>query len=451
MEAGGLLEPPNGPYYQAKERIMEAAKKGDAAGVLAGLEAAAHYVDTIEKNFEISEQNQVKWAKEKDDAINALFGKILIIMLIVSILGLGIVVLMGLYLNNKISYPIIALTAFMKKASSTGDISLSQQDVEIIGSYSKFKDEIGQCVGSCAAFVKHIADVTVVLEKIADGDLSVKGPLLSEKDTIGSSLRRMTDNLNNMFTDINTSSAHVTLGANQVSEGAQSLAQGATGQAASVEELSASISEISEKTKNNAKMAEEAALLSIEIKNNAEKGNQQMNDLMQSVEDINRASHSISNVIKVIDDIAFQTNILALNAAVEAARAGQHGKGFAVVADEVRSLAAKSADSAKDTSTMIESSIDKANLGLNIATETLASLKDIVEGINRSATIVNEIAQSSDAQAMAISQINYEIEQVTQVVQQTSATAEESAATSQEMSSQAALLQENIGRFKLRS
>jgi methyl-accepting chemotaxis protein len=176
----------------------------------------------------------------------------------------------------------------------------------------------------------------------------------------------------------------------------------------------------------------------------------QMDEMISAVKDINQSSLNINKVIKVIDDIAFQTNILALNAAVEAARAGQHGKGFAVVAEEVRNLASKSAEAAKDTGAMIQDSMIKAELGARIAGETAASLAEIVSGINESTRSINEISKSSEEQSMDISQINVGIDQVAQVVQQNSATAEESAAASQEMSAQSNLLQELISQFKLK-
>ncbi len=175
-----------------------------------------------------------------------------------------------------------------------------------------------------------------------------------------------------------------------------------------------------------------------------------MDDMIKSVKDINEASQSIGKVIKTIDDIAFQTNILALNAAVEAARAGQHGKGFAVVAEEVRNLSAKSAQAAKDTESLIEDSMQKAQHGVQIAGETASSLSEIVSGINQSSALITEIARASEEQSMSISQINTGIDQVAKVVQQNSATAEESAAASEEMSSQSAVLQELISQFKLR-
>ncbi|MCL2003829.1 MAG: methyl-accepting chemotaxis protein, partial [Oscillospiraceae bacterium] len=234
-------------------------------------------------------------------------------------------------------------------------------------------------------------------------------------------------------------------------DGSQSLAQGSTQQAAAVQELSSSISEIAVKTKENSEMANKAANLANNIKQSAEKGSHQMDEMMAAVKDINAASQSISKVIKAIDDIAFQTNILALNAAVEAARAGQHGKGFAVVAEEVRNLASKSSDAAKETGVLIQNSVEKAELGARIADETAASLTEIVSGINESSLIVGEIAKSSEEQSLGIAQINKGIDQVAQVVQQNSATAEESAAASEEMSGQANMLEDLIAQFKLKN
>ena len=450
MEAGGLLEPPTGSYYIAKDKIMEAAKKGDAAGVKAGIDAAAAYVDTIERNFSIASENRMIAAEEKKAISDALFFALLKWIIAVSVIGIGLVIALGVYLSGRINTPLIALTKFMKKASATGDLTLEQEDINIISKFIDIKDEMGQCVKATNAFIERVKDVSGLLEKVADGDLRIETPMLSDKDTIGSSLRKMTNSLNEMFTEINCTSSQVNYGANQIAGGAQDLAQNASDQAAYIEELSVTISEIAEKTKENAKMADEAAALSMEIKSNAEKGNEQMDRLMEAVTDINHASQSISKVMKIIDEIAFQTNILALNASVEAARAGEHGKGFAVVADEVRNLAAKSAESAKDTGAMIENSIAKANLGLNITTETLASLAEIVEGINHNTEIIAHIAQSSDVQAAAISQVDDQIEHVAQVIHQVSATAEESAAASEEMNNQTTLLIEHVSIFKLR-
>ena len=373
-----------------------------------------------------------------------------VIILIVIIVAVIAAMILAFIISNSISKPLSLLSAFMKKAGTTGDIALRQDDIETIGKYSKVKDEIGQTIGNAANFVKHVSNISDELENVASGDLTSEMELQSDKDKMGLSLRRMIDSLNQIFGDINASSGQVSSGSKQVADGAQSLAQGSTQQAASIEELSASIAEISNKTKDNAEKAGKAVKLANTIKNNAEKGSRQMDEMTSAVKSINTASQNISRIIKVIDDIAFQTNILALNAAVEAARAGQHGKGFAVVAEEVRNLASKSAAAAKETEEMIENSMKKAELGSRIANETAASLAEIVQGINESSQIVSEIALSSDEQAAGITQINIGIDQVAQVVHQNSATAQESAAASEEMSGQSAMLEELVSLFKLK-
>jgi methyl-accepting chemotaxis protein len=348
-----------------------------------------------------------------------------------------------------ISKPLTALSAFMNKAGQTGDISLSDDDIRIIGEFSQIRDEIGQAVSGCAGFVGHIIKIADELETVANGDLTSEIEVLSENDTMGQSLKNMTSSLNVLFREINNTSSLVNTGSKQFADGAQALAQGSTEQAASVEELSSSVADISVKSGENAEKALKAAGLAGEIMNNAEKGSHQMSDMMNAVNEINQASLNIQRIIKVIDDIAFQTNILALNAAVEAARAGQHGKGFSVVAEEVRNLATKSASAAKDTGIMIQDCIEKAVFGLQIAEETALSLNEIVSGINESNIIVNEIAKLSKEQSLGINQINTGIEQVVSVIQQNSSTAQESAAASEEMSGQSTLLKELISRFKL--
>ena len=362
----------------------------------------------------------------------------------------AVAICIAIYIPSLISKPLAPLMAFMQKASSTGDLSLSPADVAIIGNYAQIQDEIGQTIASCAAFVGRVTEISKELETIASGDLTVDVKMLSDRDTMGGSLARMVGNLNNMFGEIHSATSQVSTGSKQIADGAQALAQGSTEQAASVQQLSASIGEIARKTKDNAEMAVRAADLAGTIKGNAEKGSRQMDEMMAAVREINSASQSINKVIKVIDDIAFQTNILALNAAVEAARAGQHGKGFAVVAEEVRNLAAKSAEAAKDTGGLIANSMEKAELGSRIAEETAQSLSEIVSGINESSQIVGDIALSSNEQSLGITQVNTGIDQVAQVVQQNSATAQQSAAASEQMSSQSNILEEMISQFKLK-
>jgi len=374
----------------------------------------------------------------------------LIVTIVIVIVAIFLSIFLALYLSGLISKPLTLLAGFMNKAGTTGDISLSPQDVETIQTMSLVKDEIGQAISGSALFVQHVTTIASVLESVASGDLSVDISILSDLDVLGVSIKRTLENLNSMFTEIAASSNQVSSGAKQVANGAQMLAQGSTEQAASIQQLSSSITEISDRIKENAVIADRTSKLSATIKENAEKGSLQMDEMITAVSDINEASRNIGKIIKTIDDIAFQTNILALNAAVEAARAGQHGKGFAVVAEEVRNLASKSADAAKDTGDLIQDSMDKAELGARIAGETAASLTEIVTGINESGILIADITKASEEQSMGISQINIGIDQVAQVVQQNSATAEESAAASEEMSGQSDTMRQLVTQFKLK-
>lgn len=239
------------------------------------------------------------------------------------------------------------------------------------------------------------------------------------------------------------------MASSQVAAGAQALAQGTTEQASSIEELSSTIAEISQKinnTANNAHLANLEAMSTNEVVSNS---NNQMQEMKNAMNNINAKSAEISRVIKTIENIAFQTNILALNAAVEAARAGSAGKGFAVVADEVRNLAQKSAAAAKNTTVLIEETIQAVKHGADIADINSQTMLNVVDGSNKVRDFLNEIARASKEQSDAVSQITIGVDQIFSVIQNNSAMAEESAAASEELSSQAQLLLTHIGKFCL--
>lgn len=271
-----------------------------------------------------------------------------------------------------------------------------------------------------------------------------------ELGTLEQSLKDVSDSMNELLSNISVASEQVASGSKQISDSSMELSQGATEQASSIEELTASIEEIASQTRLNADNAVNADKYASEAKVFAANGNEQMQHMLKAMDDINISSGNISKIIKVIEDIAFQTNILALNAAVEAARAGQYGKGFAVVADEVRSLAGKSAKAAKETADLIEGSINKVNGGTKIANETAEELKKIVDGVEKVANLVNSISIASNEQSSGIAQINQGIMQVSQVVQANSATSEETAAASEELSGQAIVLEEQVSKFTLK-
>ncbi len=362
-------------------------------------------------------------------------------MVIVILIAMIVATILGIFLSRMISKPVKKMVEAADKLA-VGDVNV---DVE-----TDTKDEIGSLAESFGRMIANIRGQAQAAERIATGDLTVEVAIKSKNDLLGKKLSELVEKNNEVLGNIASASEQVAAGSKQVSDSSIALSQGASEQASSVEQLTASLEEISSQTKLNAENANKANGLAEDAKSNVMQGNAQMREMLKAMEEINDASGNISKIIKVIDEIAFQTNILALNAAVEAARAGQHGKGYAVVAEEVRNLAARSANAAKETTDMIEGSIKKVEGGTKIAKDTAEALNKIVNGIEKVANLVNDIAVASNEQATGIGQVNQGVMQVSQVVQNNSATSEESAAASEELSSQAALLKEMVGKFKLK-
>jgi methyl-accepting chemotaxis protein len=347
-----------------------------------------------------------------------------------------------------------AVIAPIKEASNTlKELSKGNLQVTMTGDFKGHHGKIKEDMNSTIDFLKsYVDEITTTLEKIGAGDLSQEITTYYHGDFVAIKLaiNNITNSLSDLMREIDDAAGQVESGAIQISDGGQAVSQGTTEQASSIQELTASIEEVAGETKRNAQNANDANARAIEVRNNAEVGNAQMAKMVTAMVEINESSKNISKIIKVIDDIAFQTNILALNAAVEAARAGVHGKGFAVVAEEVRTLAARSAEAAKETTGLIEGSIEKVEVGTKIADETAASLVEILSAIGKVTSLVGNIAQASNDQASEIAQITKGIEQVSNVVQTNSATAEETAASSEELSGQAEMLKQMMSQFKLK-
>jgi methyl-accepting chemotaxis protein len=241
-------------------------------------------------------------------------------------------------------------------------------------------------------------------------------------------------------TELSDGADQVSSAAGQVSSSSQSLAQGASEQAASLEETSASSEEVSSMTRKNAENSQQAAEFMNGVSQRVAEANRTLADMTTSMQEIGASSGKISKIIKVIDEIAFQTNILALNAAVEAARAGEAGMGFAVVADEVRNLAQRSAQAAKDTAALIEDSILKSGEGSRKLGEVAGAIGAITEGAAKVKMLVDEVEASSKEQSQGIQQIAKAVAEMEQVTQKTAANAEESASASEELSAQSQAL-----------
>ena len=318
------------------------------------------------------------------------------------------------------------------------------------------ENEIGVLADSLNTSVQnlklYISDITEVLDDMAAGNLGRESHIqyIGDFVQIQKAIGAISNELSQTMEQIHSSATQVDSGSNQVAVGAQSLAQGATEQASEVDNLQQMIEQITDQINNN---AESAAITTEEADKVGEKitiCNNQMHEMADAMEQISACSGEISKIIKTIEDIAFQTNILALNAAVEAARAGSAGKGFAVVADEVRNLAAKSADAAKDTTQLIEKTLQMVENGSNLTNLTQESLGSVVEGAELVTDQIKIISDASKEQEVAINRIKDSISQISTVIQSNSATSEESAAASEELAGQAQILKSLIGRFQLR-
>ena len=337
----------------------------------------------------------------------------------------------------------------LTQAAVNGDLKVRGNVEQFEGEYQKVIRGFNHVLD---AMVQPVNEASVVLQEMAGGNLKVAmdGTYRGDHAVLAQAVNRTLESFNDVLSEFYNASSQVASGAQQVSSSSQVLAQAASEQASTVEEITASMDEIAGQTRHNAESATQANGLALAAKDQAASGNEQMKKMLEAMNAINESSANIAKIIKVIDEIAFQTNILALNAAVEAARAGQHGKGFAVVAEEVRNLAGRSANAAKETTALIESSIRKVDTGTQIANETAASLDRIVAGIAETTTLVGDIANSSNEQASGIAQVNQGVNQIAQVTQTNTATAEESAASSEELAGQAKLLKEMVERFQLR-
>ncbi len=429
-------------YSVYNDAIMKAIKEGKVDNAKTILLGDAHDTgDLLQEAFDNLYELNSKNAKAKSDSNESQTSQSIFLMIIVIAIGILIAVILGIIIARIISEPI------KRVVKAAEELAIGNVNVNLV---SNTKDETGKLMQAFNKMIESIREQALATEKIADGDLTVDITVKSEQDLLGKKLAEMVEKNNTIMNNIASASEQVASGAKQISDSSMALSQGATEQASSVEELTSSLEEISSQTELNAQNANQANQLAEVAKSNAIEGNTQMKDMQKAMEDINESSSNISKIIKVIDDIAFQTNILALNAAVEAARAGQHGKGFAVVAEEVRNLAAKSANAAKETTDMIENSIKKVEAGTKLANKTAVALNKIVEDVSRAADLVNDIATASNEQATGIAQINQGIMQVSQVVQTNSATSEETAAASEELSSQADLLSETVKKFKLK-
>lgn len=382
--------------------------------------------------------------------VEGIFATVILIAVLM-VVSVGAAVLTAILVSNRIVKPIRQCSERIRMLSN-GDLTTPTVIINA-------KDETGVLSRSTAEVVNSInliiSDAERVLGAMAMGDFNVdteQNAYAYEGDfsTLIQAMLMINQELSDVLSKIDLAAQQVSAGSDQVSAGSQELSQGATEQASSIDELASTLNDISGKTEENLEDCIQAKRSVEETTQLMTEANGHMQSMTDAMSRIDRSSEEITEIIKAIEDIAFQTNILALNASVEAARAGEAGKGFAVVADEVRNLASKSQEAVKNTSTLIGESRNAVQDGIRIARQTADTIEKVMEASKSVNSIVSEVSASSEAQTASIQQITEGINQISFVVQKNSATAQESAAASEELNSQAQQLKELVGLFKLK-
>ena len=366
-----------------------------------------------------------------------------------SVLFAAFMLVLAVLVGNRIAHPIVKLSKSVERMSQGAlDEKITVKDQTEIGALAHSLESLGEQLKN---YKLYIGEISEVLNQMSEGELSIslQHEYNGEFACIKAALNALSGKLTDLIGNIQTSSERVSEFAGNVANSAQSLSQGSIEQAGSIEQLSERIRAISDHVEKSAENTKLANAEAHSTQGEVEKADQQMQKMQKAMEEISDKSGEISKIIKTIDDIAFQTNILALNAAIEAARAGSYGKGFAVVADEVGNLAQKSADAAKDTTTLIEETVRAVEEGAKLAEHTAVSLQHVVKGSGQVNDLVNEIAKATEEQAKAVSDVREGISSISDVVQRNTATAEESGAASEELNQEAKALEKQVAEFKI--
>ncbi|MDF2615537.1 MAG: methyl-accepting chemotaxis protein [Sedimentibacter sp.] len=425
-----------------RDEVMNLKYKSDATRLI--FNSYEPVVNNINKNLnDITDGINLRLQEGANESSrNVRFSFLLTVSMTLSAVLLGSIITR--IITGSIVTPISEIEG-LAKALSDGDLNykITYTSKNELG---KLAENMKKSMNTLTLYIKEIDEV---MSEISRGNLNVK---ISQRFTgdfekIEHSIMESVHMLSKTIKSINGLSSEVSKKSENISLSSQQISKGATEQASSIEESSAAIEEISVHVKDNAKNTSIASNNLITIGNEITFCNERMEDMVAAMTEIKNKSNEVGKIIKLIDDIAFQTNILALNAAVEAAHAGSAGKGFAVVADEVRNLAARSSEAAKNTSSLIEETIKAVLNGNEIADKTALSLKNIVVSSKDAAYTVEEISKASEEQSVAIEQIKVGVEQIAAVVQLNSAAADKASEASDDLFTQANALNELVCGF----
>lgn len=452
------LEALPGEYDSYKSGIRSALEELDARYAAVRPKAAAWQKEQALQEFSKAVSNAGASAQRLEDAVrggaeqylnrvDSAATRVIVIQDIIFVIAASFMIITALKLAADISRPV------RKVAEGVGEIAQGRLNVKI-PSYGR--DEIGilalELNDTIANIKNYVYDISYVLGEIGGGNISmeVTGTYIGDFVQIKESLNLIIGRLNHTMRQISDCCEQVKGGARSLADNSERLAQGAAEQTSAMENFRESMGRVAQLTEQDAQNASEVRRISTEAAGCASDSDEKMIEMTSSMEEIERSSQGIAKVIKIIDDIAFQTNILALNAAVEAARAGEAGKGFAVVADEVRSLANKSQEAAQNTGEMIKKAIAAVSEGRTMVDASAESLRKVKDYVYEMAGRLEDIDKSTSEQASAFMFMNQSVDQITSVVQANASAAEENSAASEELSGQAEILEQLVASFQLK-
>ncbi|MCW0017997.1 methyl-accepting chemotaxis protein [Rhizobium sp. BT-226] len=464
-------------------KIIEQSKAKDGAGAQANVALINAKLDTLTPKMIANNDAMMAMLNDGGDALSAsvseriVFCLVLIGIAVLAAVGFSVVVaqigiagpmmqlrqrmtrlaegdttsdVSGLDRGDEVGQMAKAVSVFRDNAIERARIEARAEADRDIGD-SERRDREAQKAREASELDRAVTALGDGLRRLAAGDLAshIAEPFVAHLDALREDFNNSVEKLNETMHTVGANARAIGAGANEIRSSADQLSQRTEQQSASVEETAAALEEITTTVRDAAKRAEEASQLVARTRLGAEKSGEVVRKAVSAMQQIEKSSGEISNIIGVIDDIAFQTNLLALNAGVEAARAGEAGKGFAVVAQEVRELAQRSAKAAKEIKALISTSGSHVQTGVSLVGETGKALDAIVQEVQEINQHVHAIAEASREQSIGLQEINTAVNTMDQGTQQNAAMVEESTAASHNLATEAAALNNLLGQFRL--